>query len=86
MLREKECFLEDELAWTEVIVGIEEGVIFRVVVRVEPGVGESGEFKSVGFIKGIIDPNKGDVFITGDVKPGVCWIEKWSTPQDPLGR
>lgn len=35
--------------WTEVIVGIEEGVVaaFRVVVKGEPCVGESGELKSM---------------------------------------
>lgn len=65
--------LVDDLDWTEVTVGIEEGVVavLRVVVKGEPGVG-------------LVDkenphcPNiRTKIFIHGQGKPGLCLGKKW---------
>lgn len=69
----------DDLDWTYVKVGTEEGVVvavFVVVVKGEPGVGEPGEVKSVGLYDkraSLIAPNNGIKSLLLHGTSRVCW-------------
>lgn len=69
----------DGLAYIEEILGIEWGLLLRVMFKGEPQVGESCKFKSVGLVDNgasLSASNKGAVYINGHGKPGVYWGKK----------